>query len=648
MSILEESKKARRNTGFLGGKKKYLFLLIIIFVGSWYYYQSSAKETEGRTQEVAQKEWTVKKDDLQISIESDGKVVAEDGVELSFSVSGDTLEVEQVYVKEGDTVKRGDKIASVTTQELEFNLQSAYASYDSAVASLNQKQATATEEEIQKSLASIEQAEINLDQAKINQNQTKLNGLQKIDNAKRVIETAETSLETAGKNLENAKNNLEIDEDSQDSEIVKKAYEDLYNSIKSINVSLQSLFYDADDILGIENEYTNDDFESYLSVKNSSALIDAKASFKQAQSANEALDAFVLSLDKNNHSEVDSARVKTEEALSKMEVNLYGIQVVLDATETGNNFSQSDLDTLKSKITAARSSITNHISTLTKNTQAISNAKNSLESNQISYEKALLDYEKAESALEDAKQDLETTEEEVAQDNANAEASVAAKEVSIKQTEISHAELIAPAREVDLASARAQVTSAAINVDKAKYNIEQATLTSPIDGEVALLNYKTGDIINRDDNLSMAEIINNDSLFIEVNIEEADINKIQVGQKAYATFDAVEDLELEGEISFISLTSQTNNSGIVTYLVRIVINNTKEGNIREGMTAFINFITAEATDVLVVPVDAVRNIEGKPSVILKSGEVQEVVTGFTDGDNVEVINGLEVGEVVVY
>ena len=163
-----------------------------------------------------------------------------------------------------------------------------------------------------------------------------------------------------------------------------------------------------------------------------------------------------------------------------------------------------------------------------------------------------------------------------------------------------------------------------------------------------MLNYKVGDIINRDDGNAVATIINNDTLFVEVKIEEADINKIKVGQKSYVTFDAVDSLTLDGEISFISLTSSTDNNGIVTYLVRIIINNTGEEKIREGMTAFVDFITAEAKNILIVPVAAVRNVNGKPSVELVSGEWQPVVTGFTDGKNVEIISGLENSDKIVY
>jgi RND family efflux transporter MFP subunit len=183
-------------------------------------------------------------------------------------------------------------------------------------------------------------------------------------------------------------------------------------------------------------------------------------------------------------------------------------------------------------------------------------------------------------------------------------------------------------------------------LEKARFDYNKSILIAPIDGQIAALNYAAGDIIT-DNTLSVATIINNDTLFIEANIEEADISKLVVGQKAYASFDSLDGLRLEGEISFISLTSKTSNNGIVTYLVRVIFNK-GENQIREGMTASIEFVTSETKDVLVIPVDAVRNVEGKPSVQMITSEWKAVVTGFTDGKSVEVISGLKEGDKVLY
>jgi HlyD family secretion protein len=190
--------------------------------------------------------------------------------------------------------------------------------------------------------------------------------------------------------------------------------------------------------------------------------------------------------------------------------------------------------------------------------------------------------------------------------------------------------------------------SAAIKLDQTNYSIKQATLTSPIDGKVVLLNYKVGDIILQSEAEAMATIINENTLFIEVNIEEADISKVEVGQKANIIFEALDDLELDGTVSFISMTSQTSNNGIVTYQVRVVLENPSGSKIREGMSAAVEFLTGEAENVLYVPVQAVKNVDGSASVKSVTGEWIKVTTGFTDGKYVEIKNGLEENVKIYY
>ena len=619
-SIIEESKKAQKK-GILSvfQNKKLIAPAVIagLVIISYFLFFSGDQESQAEDQV---QEWTVIRDDLKISIESDGKVVAEDGVELSFSVSGDTLEVEEIYIKEGDRVQRGDKIASVKTNSLEFDLRSAYASYQSALANLNSRQVGPTEEEKAKALASIDQAEVFLDQAKIS--------LEKIKTS------AEKNIASAESFLATAENNLKLNQDENSSTIVNDAYQDLINTIRSTAITAESSLEDSDSIIGVDNRYVNDDFENLLGAKHSQSLSDAEQSYSIAKQAKLTLDTQSLALSTSSaYEDIDTAASQAETTLNNLEQHLYDMKVLLEATVTSVDLTQSELDSFKSTISSDRSSTNSASASLTNSIQAVNSAKNSVSGYEINYQKALTE--------------LETAKKEAEQDIANAKSNVTAKEISLRQAQIGYEDLIAPVPESDLASYRASLTFAAINVDKAKYSIEQATLISPIEGQVAILNYKTGDIINRDDNKPMAIIINNDTLFIEVKVEEAEINKIKVGQKAIATFDAVEELELTGEISFISLTSETDNNGVVTYLIRMVFSNTKDSQIREGMTAFVEFITAGVEDILVAPVDAVRNVRDQPSVQLVSGEWIPVTTGFTDGEMVELVSGLEEGTKII-
>jgi len=617
-SILEESQKAKR--GFLSRflKKKAVILIIVVLASataSYFYYSS---QNQSKTTAATVRQATAAKEDLKIAVESSGKVVARDGVELSFPVSGN-LEVSKVYVKEGDKVKKGDKIAAVKTENLEFELRNAYASYQSALANFNSKKAAPTQSEIDKSKAAVDQAQISLNQAQISLDKTKSSASQSVANAQLALQTAT--------------NNLKIYQDTGDSEIVRDAYSSLLTTIKSVNLSAQKALSDSDAVLGVDNAGINDDFESVLGAKDSSSFNDAKNSYVQAKNGQIILDNSIAGLTDSDYSALDAAATKANQMLITLQDHLSDMQRLLNATITFVNLSQSKLDGFKSTVSSDRSSINSAISSLTGATQSVRNAKSNLNSYQLAYDKAVNDLKVAKSQAD--------------QDISNANISLQSRQIALKQAQIDYNDLLAPALETDLASARAQLTSAAISVDKAKYNVSQATLTSPIEGVVSQLNYKEGDIILSDGAKSMATIINNDTLFIEVNIEEADISKLKVGQKAVATFDAIDGLSLEGEISFISLTSETSSNGIVTYLVRILLNQPGE-QIREGMTASVEFITAEAKNVLAIPVAAVRNIGGKPSVELADGQVANVTTGFTDGKKVEISSGLNEGDVVTY
>ena len=619
-SIIEESQKAKQG-GILGiwRNKKFIYgaiALIVIVVPSYFFLTKDSEETTT----VVQKEWTVKQGDIIVSVESDGKVVAKDGVELSFSVSGDNLEVDEVFVQEGDKVVKGDKIASVKTETLDFNLRNVWSSYQSALADYNETIDGASDEDIANAKDRISSAELSLAQAKISLENTTQN--------------IEDNIYDAEKDLKDAKEDLDDNQNVNNSEDVKDSYENLVDNIKAVNIALENILKDSDEIVGVDQEYLNDDYEQNLGVENLSTLNNAKTSYKKAKDENENLNTYALNLNINSdYNDIDDAASQATLALQEFEKHLYDMKLMLDNTITASGLSQSELDSFISTISSNRTSINTKITTLNSKVSLVEDAKDDIGDYLDDYEEALRDLENIKA---DGERDIE-----------NSEANVESKELSLDQTKRDHEELIAPLSDAELASARSRLTSASINLEKAQYELDKSVLTSPIDGELVQLNYAAGDIIITGDNNPIAIIINNDTLFIEANIEEADISKLLAGQKAYATFDALGELKLEGEISFISLTSRTNSNGIVTYLVRVIF--TKgEHQIREGMTAYLDFVSSEARDILVIPVASVRNVGGKPSVQSESGEWVAVTTGFTDGKNVEVIGGLNAGDKILY
>lgn len=626
MGIIDESKRARGNgLNFLHNKKLLIVIAVVLIAGGAYKFwpESDSKGAEGQ---ATVKEWTVKKDDIVISVEADGQVVAEDGVELSFGVNDDNLEVTEVLVKEGDTVKKGDKIASVETDSLELSLRSSWSSYESALATYNETMDGATDDEIQDAKDKIKSAEISLEQSKRSLDNTKQNVADNIQNAEKA--------------LEDARENMEDNKSVDTSKDVADAYESLIDAIKSVSIALENDLPESDNIIGVDNESINDSFEDNLGVKDKSSINNAKISYKKVKNAKNELDSLSVILSySSGYVEVEEATDLAVEVLRLMEQHLYDMQTMLNASITSSNFSKNQLDSFKSTINSNRSSIINRITSLNSNIENVDDAKDKIEDYADDYTDAL--------------RDLENTKADAERDIANAEESIVTKEMSLEQANRSYDELMAPLTAEELASARSRLTSASVSLTKARNELEKADIISPIDGQVVELNYKVGDIIVDNDD-PVAVILNNETLFVEVNVEEADVSQLKVGQKAVAIFDALDELELEGEVSFISLTSNTNNNGIVTYEVRVLINNPSvvgsetEKQIREGMTATIEFISQEVKDVLTAPVAAIRNVNGKPSAQLESGEWTPVTTGFTDGKTVEIIAGLNEGDEILY
>lgn len=633
-SILEESKKSRGIGKFKITKKKIVLLIVVLLVLSSAYYFLNKEDTEKES--VSQKEWTVKKADLKISIEADGKVVAEDGVELSFSVSGNNLEVKEVFIKEGDKIKKGDKIATVKTEVLELNVRTAYSNYLSALASHNQITDGATQEQIADTKDGITSAEISLNQAKISLESAK-------QSAEENIRSAEDAIYDAENDLKDAKENLDDNRDELSSEAVSDAYESLVDTIKATNISLDDILKESDKIIGVDDKQINDDFEGTLGVKDFSSLNQAKSSYSKSKSELGKLDSLVVLLNFNSpYGEIDIATDRAVLSLQEFEKHLYYLNLTLEATITSADFSQTELNSFISTTSANRTAVNTKITAMNTKIEATDDAKDSLDD-------YITDYENTKRDLDNAEKDLVNIRIDAERDIENSEAVIKSRELSLEQANRDYNDLLAPLTQAEKASARSSLTSASVNLEKAQNELKNATILSPIDGEVARLNYKTGDIIvDNSDSDPVAIIINNDTLFIEVDIEEADINKIKIGQTVYASFDALDDLTLDGEVSFISLTSKTNNNGIVTYLVRIVIIDKEDNQIREGMTAFVDFVTAEAKDVPIVPVSAVKNVNDAPSVLNSNEEWVPVTTGFTDGKSVEVIKGLNAGDKIVY
>ena len=141
------------------------------------------------------------------------------------------------------------------------------------------------------------------------------------------------------------------------------------------------------------------------------------------------------------------------------------------------------------------------------------------------------------------------------------------------------------------------------------------------------------------------------SMLLSVSVDELDINSVEQGQTAQVTFDAIEDKTFEGTVTKVGNTASASG-GVAKYTVEITI--PKDEKMKAGMNASATITIEEKENIVTIPVNALQERGEEVFVYTEqddegnlSGE-QQVTTGLSDGENVEITEGLSEGDVVYY
>jgi HlyD family secretion protein len=152
------------------------------------------------------------------------------------------------------------------------------------------------------------------------------------------------------------------------------------------------------------------------------------------------------------------------------------------------------------------------------------------------------------------------------------------------------------------------IQSAQLNVQKAEESLAQAeqdesnyVVTAPFDGVIANVAVKKYD--QASSGTTIATLVTPDE-YADLALNETDAAKVQVGQAATMTFDALATTTMQGTVASVSGIG-TVSQGVVTYDVKIGFNTTNDA-IKPGMTVDATIITASSTNAIQVPSAAVK------------------------------------------
>ena len=196
---------------------------------------------------------------------------------------------------------------------------------------------------------------------------------------------------------------------------------------------------------------------------------------------------------------------------------------------------------------------------------------------------------------------------------------------------------------------QAQVSQAAAALQQAEIDLRYTKIVSPVDGIVVSKEVEVGQTVAASFQtptlFNVAEDLT--KMQIEASVVEADIAKVEEGQTVEFSVDSFPD-----EVFYGIVTQVRNNpittSNVVTYEVIIEIDN-RELKLKPGMTANVEIVTAQKSNVLLVPNKALRfyitdekgetkRYKDKGLWILKNGKPERVSvsTGVSDDDYTEV------------
>jgi RND family efflux transporter MFP subunit len=207
---------------------------------------------------------------------------------------------------------------------------------------------------------------------------------------------------------------------------------------------------------------------------------------------------------------------------------------------------------------------------------------------------------------------------------------------------------------------RKQIDVAAANVRSAQVQLDYCTVRAPFDGVVIAKAAQVGEIISPLSagggftRTGIGTLVDMDSLEIEVDVNEAYINRVQPGQPVESVLNAYPDWRIPSHVIAIIPTADRSKA---TVKVRIGLD-VKDPRIVPDMGARVSFLEQERSAAaaperprgVLVPAAALRK-DGDQDVVFLAhdhrAERRAVTLGGTSGDLRQVLTGVSPGEVVI-
>ncbi|WP_423069103.1 efflux RND transporter periplasmic adaptor subunit [Devosia sp. CN2-171] len=232
----------------------------------------------------------------------------------------------------------------------------------------------------------------------------------------------------------------------------------------------------------------------------------------------------------------------------------------------------------------------------------------------------------------------------------------------VSDADFQAAQLAVETAEGDLKAIDAQIQQAQLSVESAQLDLDRTKIVAPSDGTIVAVSVEVGQSVNASNSSpTIVKIANLDKMVVKAEISEADVPRVQPGQKVYFTILGDPDTRIDATLRAIepapeSIADDSTSSSTSTaiYYNGLFDVDNPDHKLRISMTAQVTIVLQDATNVLTIPASLLSPRMRDGSYIVpvwdqtaEKVEPRKVSVGLNNKVTAEITSGLDEGDLVV-
>ncbi len=641
-------------------------IVIIVVFSSCFFYKISVGKEDAVKYALAM----VEKGIITVSVSGSGQVSVSNQVDIKARTSGDILEIK---AEKGQKIKEGDTLLRINNHDAQKAVRDAQLALDIDRTELAKLSDPADEIDILKAENAVNTAEINLEELLNSVDEFTLTRYQNnLDDAKRNFDNLKIDQKRECQDALDARQSAE--------ENVDKAYEDAYDSIANIFLELPEITTELREIL-YGYEIADSDNSVPLYSMNATVFLNSVFGNDRNEMENfnniaiDDYENFRLKFDQNLKNYKNTSRYSENEIINELlDEVLETIKAVSETVKSEINMIDFWIDCrskneqkIFSKVKEYQSDLKSQTSKTANYLATIFSARKSIEDSEkklINARQSIIDFERDQPVeIVKAEWNIKEKEEELRKIiEGPKENEIESARILLEEKKETLKNLLAGADSLDLRSKKNSVQQKADILADAEEELANCSVRAPFDGIIADMSVKNGDSVSSG-NILLTFI--SGQKIAEISLNEIDVARVKMGQKAIINFDAVENLNITGEVAEVD-TMGNNSQGVVNYGIKIVFD-LEDERVKPGMSLTVSIITDVKQDILMIPNSAVKTsgnnsyleipreeiatellLSLNNGIVLKnSPQQQQIKIGISNDTYTEIINGVEEGEYII-